>query len=454
MSTTITALNRAAVLGETAVVAPRIVHLGLGAFHRAHQAWYTAHAADGASWTIAAFTGRGPQAADELSPQEGLYTLIERGPQGDRAEIMAPIVEADRADDLIRLRELLAAPATALVTLTITEPAYRLRVDGSPDTDDPAVAADIAALREGGAPSTALGRLLSGLAARRAAASGPIAVVPCDNIPDNGAFVRSGVLGLAEAVDGELAEWIRTEVSFVSTSVDRITPRTTDADRATAAELTGYRDASPVVTEPFADWVLSGRFPNGRPQWETAGARFVDDIEPWEQRKLLLLNGAHSLLAYSGLLRGHATVAEAMADPVCRASVDAFWDEAVRLLPAELELDAYRRSLAERFDNARIAHHLAQIAMEGATKLAVRIVPVLRAERAAGRDGAAALRAITAWIQLVQSGSGAQDAKQATIDEALRAADPVRALLAVLDPAIAADDTLVTEVAAQIKENA
>lgn len=137
MSTTISALNRADVLGESAVVAPRIVHLGLGAFHRAHQAWYTAHAADAAEWTIAAFTGRGPKAADELAPQDGLYTLIERGPEGDRAEIMAPIVEADRADDLTRLRELLAAPATALVTLTITEPAYRLRADGSPTPTTP-----------------------------------------------------------------------------------------------------------------------------------------------------------------------------------------------------------------------------------------------------------------------------------------------------------------------------
>lgn len=279
-------------------------------------------------------------------------------------------------------------------------------------------------------------------------------MVPCDNIPDNGAFVRAGVIGLADAVDPDLAAWIREQVSFVSTSVDRITPRTTDADRATAAELTGFGDASPVVTEPFSDWVLSGDFPNGRPQWETAGARFVDDIEPWEQRKLLLLNGAHSLLAYSGLLRGRATVAEAMADAECRAAVEAFWDEAVRLLPAELELGGYRRSLAERFDNARIAHHLAQIAMEGATKLAVRIVPVLRAERAAGRDGAAALRAITAWVQLVLAGQAAQDAKQSAIDEALRADDPVRALLAVLDATLATDDTLATEVAAQIKENA
>ncbi|MGN8027470.1 mannitol dehydrogenase family protein [Microbacterium sp. 22242] len=427
---------------------PRIVHLGLGAFHRAHQAWYTAHAADAADWTIAAFTGRSPRAADELAGQGGLYTLIERGPETDRAEIVPTIVEAYPAGDVARLERLLAAPATALVTLTITEPAYRLRPDGTPDTAHPAVAADLAALRAGSAPGTALGRLLSGLRARRSADAGPIAIVPCDNLPDNGVRVRTALAALAGAVDPALAEWIADEVSVVSTSVDRITPRTTDADRTAAAVLTGFRDVTPVVAEPFSDWVLCGRFPNGRPQWETAGARFVDDIGPWERRKLLLLNGAHSLLAGIGLLRGHTTVAEAMADPGIRARVDAYWDEAVRHLPGGLDLDAYRGALADRFDNARIAHRLAQIAEDGATKLALRIVPILRAERAAGREGDAALAALAAWIGLVRAGAGAPDAKQAAIDDARRSADPVRALLAVLDPGIATDDIVAAVTAA------
>jgi len=257
--TTAPALSRSAVFGDTATVAPRIVHLGLGAFHRAHQAWFTAHAADGADWTIAAFTGRGPRAAEELTAQDGLYTLIERSVDGDRAEIMSVIVEANRADDVARLKELLSSPETALVTLTITEPAYRLTPDGTPDLTDAAVLADIRALRDGRDPETALGRLLAGLAARRAAGAGRIAVVPCDNIPDNGPLVRTGVRGLAEAVDAELADWIRAEVSFVSTSVDRITPRTTDADRETAEALTGMHDLSPVVTEPRATSRPAGR---------------------------------------------------------------------------------------------------------------------------------------------------------------------------------------------------
>jgi len=438
--TTAPALSRSAVFGDTATVAPRIVHLGLGAFHRAHQAWFTAHAADGADWTIAAFTGRGPRAAEELTAQDGLYTLIERSVDGDRAEIMSVIVEANRADDVARLKELLSSPETALVTLTITEPAYRLTPDGTPDLTDAAVLADIRALRDGRDPETALGRLLAGLAARRAAGAGRIAVVPCDNIPDNGPLVRTGVRGLAEAVDAELADWIRAEVSFVSTSVDRITPRTTDADRETAEALTGMHDLSPVVTEPFADWVLSGDFPAGRPQWETAGARIVDDIEPYERRKLWLLNGAHSLLAYTGILRGHTTVAEAMADPDLRAWVDELWDEAAAHLPASLGLADYRVSLAARFDNAQIAHQLSQIAMEGATKLAVRAAPVLRAELAAGRPGTASLRPIAAWIRLVESGTEITDAKGAEIAAALQTTDSTRALLALVDPGLATDD--------------
>ncbi|WP_167131399.1 mannitol dehydrogenase family protein [Paramicrobacterium chengjingii] len=441
-----TSLTREAAFGAEIAAPPRIVHIGLGAFHRAHQAWYTARAADASQWGIAAFTGRSPRAAEELTAQGGVYTLIERAADGDSAEVMPSIVEAHDGANLDRLRELLAAPKTAIVTLTVTETAYRVGADGSPNLDDPAVTRDIDALRSGGDPESVLGRLVSGLAARKAADAGGIAVVSCDNIPDNGALVRAGTLGLAEHVDATLHAWIAAHVSFVSTSVDRITPRTTDADRQTAEQLTGWRDACPVVTEPFSDWVLSGEFPAGRPAWETAGARFVDDIEPFERRKLWLLNGAHSLLAYTGLLRGHRTVADAMADSECRAWVRELWDEDVRHLPASLDLDSYRAQLEERFDNARIAHHLAQIGMEGSTKLGVRIAPVITAERAAGRSGAASIRAIAAWVALQLDGLDIHDANAADIVKARRSPDPVRALLAVVDGDLARNDDVVAAV--------
>jgi fructuronate reductase len=387
----------------------RIVHLGLGAFHRAHQAWYTDRAVDAAKWGIAAFTGRSATAADELAPQDGLFTLVERGADGDELTVVRSIVEAWDGARVDRLTALLADPATAVVTLTITEKGYRLGADGLPDRDDPAVAADVAllgALPEGDlaaatpAPTTSLGRLVVGLEGRRRAGGAGLAIVPCDNLPSNGAVVSRAVTSLAAAVSDELAAWVRESVAFVSTSVDRITPRTTDADRAQVRERTGYDDAAPVITEPFTDWVLSGDFPAGRPAWETVGARFVDDVEPFERRKLWLLNGAHTLLAVLGPGRGHATVAEAIGDPVLRDAVERLWDEAVAHLPAEgLDLPAYRAALLERFANARIEHQLAQIVLDTDQKLPIRIVPVALAERAAGRSAAACALPIAAWVE-------------------------------------------------------
>ena len=216
-----------------------------------------------------------------------------------------------------------------MVTLTITEAAYRLRADGS--------LTNRARRRRG--PCAADG---PAAATRRRRWAGwcwpsppaglptpdPLAVVCCDNLSNNGTVAHNAVVGMAGAWDADLAAWIDANVSFVSTSVDRITPRTTDADIAAVEAACGYRDNSPVVAEPFSNWVLSGDFPAGRPRWEDAGAVFVDEIEPYENRKLWLLNGAHSLLAYAGQLRGHTTVAEALADPLCLRAVESFWDEA------------------------------------------------------------------------------------------------------------------------------
>jgi fructuronate reductase len=448
----VSALTRAA-LGGADPAPVRIVHLGLGAFHRAHQAWYTARASDAAGWGIAAFTGRGPSAALELAPQDGLYSLVERSDSGDTVSVVTSIVEAHDGADIARLVELLAAPSTAVVTITVTEAGYRLTADGTLDVSDGAVAADMAGFASGRAQTT-LGRLLLGLDARRRADAGPIAVVPCDNMPDNGPVVGAALTGLAASVDDDLAAWIRDNVSFVSTSVDRITPKTTPDDLATVTRLTGWDDAAAVVTEPFSDWVLSGGFPAGRPDWESAGARFVDEIGPFESRKLWLLNGAHSLLAYTARQRGHETMAAAIADPECLAAVEQFWDAAVRHLPAEgLELPAYRAALLGRFRNARIEHRLAQIANDGSTKLRIRIAPIVLAERAAGRSGAAGIAVLAGWIgQLLPGGVLAEP--HDPLADALRAAaqlppaEAVPALLALVDPALAADDSLVAQVRA------
>jgi fructuronate reductase len=243
-----------------------------------------------------------------------------------------------------------------------------------------------------------LGRLLAGLEARRRALSPGIAVVPCDNLPANGSLMSRGTIQAAGFVSPDLVEWITQNVSFVSTSVDRITPRTTAADAERLNAQQEWVDAAPVVTEPFRDWVLSGSFPTGRPAWEQAGARFVDDIEPWERRKLWLLNGAHTLLSFGGLLRGHKTIAQAIADPALSAMVDMFWDEASAQLPAGLSVASYRAALRERFLNSRIEHGLAQIAEDGTRKLSLRIVPVAEAELKAGRLPGGAAFAIACWI--------------------------------------------------------
>jgi fructuronate reductase len=381
----------------------RIAHLGTGNFFRAHQAWYTEHAPDSAEWGIAAFSGRfspGGRTVDGLAAQDGLYTLVVRAADGDRPETVSSLSEVSGSLD--DWRRCFVLPELAVVTTTVTEAGYRRTGDGGLDTADPEVAADIAALRKDGTDAevvTVPGKLALGLAVRRADGLPGLAVVPCDNVPDNGPMVARVVGELASAVDPGLASWITEHVAFVTTMVDRITPRTTDDDRARLGADTGVDDPLPVVTEPYTEWVLAGEFPQGRPRWEDAGARFVDDVVPWEQRKLRLLNGSHSLMAYAGSIRGHETVAEAIADPVVRGWVDAWWDDAARHLPLPAEdIAAYRAALLERYANPRIRHLLAQIASDGSQKLPIRIVPTIRADLAQGRLPEGAVRVLAAWV--------------------------------------------------------
>ena len=422
----------------------RIAHLGLGNFFRAHQAWYTAAAPDADRWGIAAFTGRSRPLATALSAQDGLYTLIVRGPERDDLQVIGSVAEAHPGDDTASWRTVLTRRQLSVVTLTVTEAAYRRGHGGGLDDRDPEVRADLAAFRSGGPMATVPGRLAAGLNARRLAYGGPIAVVCCDNLPGNGPATARVTLDFATAAEPALLPWIRDNVSFVTTMVDRITPRTTasDVDVVVAA---GHADEVPVVTEPFTEWVLEGEFPRGRPGWEAGGARFVADVMPHELRKLLLLNGGHSLLAYAGSARGLETIADAVGDPTCRAWLDQWWDEAVRHVPLPPgELADYRAALLERFANPRIRHTLAQIAADGSQKIPIRVLPVLRGERAAGRPATGAARALAAWICHLR-GSGAPVKDEGAPPYADRASDP-RDVLALLAPDLAADSTLIDEV--------
>lgn len=420
----------------------RIVHLGLGGFFRAHQAWYTGAAPDASQWGIAAFSGRSRALADALAAQGGRYTLIVRGPERDEMAVQRAVSAAYPGTDLGAWRAYHTRRDVAIVTLTVTEAAYLRTRDGGLDLDHPDVRADIAAIRAGAEASTVPGRLVAGLAARQAAGGGPLAVVSCDNLPGNGTAVARVVTDMAAAGQPALVSWIRDHVSFVTTMVDRITPRTTPEDIRLVAASTGWADAVPVVTEPFTEWVLAGEFPAGRPAWEAAGARFVDDVHPHETRKLLLLNGGHSLLAYAGALRGHETIAQAVGDAVCRGWLESWWDEASRYVPLPpAELGVYRAALLERFSNPRIRHRLAQIAADGSQKLPIRVVPVLRGERAAGRMPAGAVRVVAAWIaHLRGQGVPVDDAGAALYRDR---ADSPQAVLAMLASDLAGDDELI-----------
>lgn len=424
----------------TAPVRPgRIVHIGVGNFSRAHQAWYTARADPDGDWGIVGFTGRTPAMAEVLGRQDGLYTLIERGPQADRFEVIDAIGAVHPASDVDRLIAEIAAPHTAVVTLTVTEAGYTV---GSSFDAFPSVPR----------------RLALALAARRQAGAGALAIVSCDNLHANGARLRELTLAAVERLTPSAYAWIANEVSFVSTSVDRITPPADANDRRLVQHAIDRLDDAPVVCEPFTDWVLCGDFPAGRPRWEDAGARFVDDVEPWERRKLWLLNGGHSLLAYLGLLRGHATVDDAAADHELLGALDRFWDLAQRYLTVRgLELPRYRRDLQRRFANGRIAYPLSQIADDGLGKLRQRLVPIVQAAMAAGDSVQPALTVIAAWVQWLGgvSDPAAVDANAADLTPALRSVsgrDRTRSLLELLAPGWGSRTDLV-DVTEQLRTN-
>lgn len=442
-----------------AIAPVRQVHLGLGAFFRAHQAWYTEQAPDRDEWGIAAFTGRSAQLAERLTEQECLYTLVVRHAQADQFTVVSSVSRAHAAADRAAWLELLGTPHTSIVSLTVTEAAYHRDRSGHLDRADPAVQADLAAWRNGGTDelSTVPARLAAGFAARRVADAGPITLLSCDNLPGNGTAALRGVVEFAELVDGALADWLLAHVSAVDTLVDRITPATTERDVAEVRDRTHRDDRAVVVTEPYTEWIMSDTFAAARPDWPGAGAVITADVLPYEQRKLWLLNGAHSLLAYAAPSRGHRTVAAAMSDPTVARWVNEWWDEAAGhlTLPTE-QTAAYRTALLSRFGNPRIAHQLAQIAADGSQKLPVRILPVLRAERAAGRLPTGATRVLGGWVVHLRgpAGAGGDPGVASAIAKirSARPADAARLALEVLDPALADDGALVEAVAADALE--
>ncbi|WP_299033312.1 mannitol dehydrogenase family protein [uncultured Pseudokineococcus sp.] len=424
-----------------------VVHLGIGAFHRAHQAVFTedAVAAAGGDWGIAGVTQRSADVVEQLRPQGGLYSVLERGEAGTALRVVGSVREllfAAREGE--RLRELLAAPSTRLVTLTVTEKGYRhdpasrrLRLA------DPEVAADLA----GRAPGSVVGQLVRGLQARRAADAGPVTLLSCDNLPANGAVLAGLVADFCAALpsaEGEpLAEWITRSVRFPSSMVDRIVPATTPQDRTRAAELLGLDDRGVVVTEPFRQWVVEDDFAAGRPAWERAGAVLTADVAPYEAMKLRLLNGAHSTLAYLGALAGHEHVADAMRDPgLAEVASRLMAEDAVPTLavPDGFDLRAYQQDLLDRFSNPALRHRTAQIAMDGSQKLPQRLLGTVADRLAAGARPRAACLGVAAWMRWVSAGR-TDDGRPVHVDDPL--AERLQQLTAgAQDPAAVVDALL------------
>lgn len=354
-----------------------IVHLGAGAFMRSHIGIYTddALAADGGDWRIMGASLRSAAVAEQLNPQNGLYTLVERAPGAPKLRVVGSVAGAIFApQEHDRLMALLAAPQTKIVSLTITEKGYGLdRESGRLDLADAAIVADIA---NGLArPASAVGLITAALRRRRDEGTGPFTVLSCDNLPHNGGVIRALVLDMAERIEPELAGWIARNVTFPSTMVDRITPVTRPETFAEISAVLGVEDRAATEAEPFSQWVIEDAFCAGRPRWEAGGALMVADVAPFELMKLRMLNGTHSLLAYTGFLMGHRYVRDVMADPDLEALVRRHVHAAAATLPPVpgIDLAAYAEDLFARLANPAMADETYRIAMDGTQKLPPRI---------------------------------------------------------------------------------
>lgn len=434
-----------------------IVHLGPGAFFRAFNAVYTADAMarDGGDWGICAVSLRSPDARDQLDPQGGVYTAVSLGPDGPVPRVISSVSEVLVApEDPGAVLARMTAPATKIVSLTITEKGYchnpatgRLRLD------HPDILHDLASPAH---PRSAPGFLVEALDRRRQSGTAPFTVLSCDNLPSNGPLARGVVLDFARARDPALADWIADTVRFPATMVDRITPATTPEDIERLAALTGYHDPACVWHEPFRQWVIEDDFTDtARPGWDAGGAQFVRDVSAFETMKLRCLNGTHSALAYLGYLAGYETVSDTVSDPAFATLCQKLWrDEILPTVPQPEgeDLPAYTAALLTRYRNPSIRHRTWQIAMDGSQKLPQRILGPVAENLAADRPVPGLALVVAAWMRYV---GGVDEAGQPIdvrdpLADHLRAVsdgvdDPaakVAALLAVdqvFDPALAAD---------------
>lgn len=384
-----------------------IVHFGVGGFHRAHQAMYLdrlMNAGQDLDWAICG-VGLMPhdqRMRDALAEQDGLYTLVEKAPDGSRdARVIGSIARYLYApDDPEAVLAQLVDPYVRIVSLTVTEGGYNYNPStGEFNASTPAVAADLA---DGAVPTTTFGFVTEALRRRRAAGTEPFTIMSCDNIQGNGHLAARVFSAFATLKDPELGAWMTASVAFPNCMVDRITPVTTDADRAAIADEYGVEDAWPVVCEDFVQWVLEDKFPTGRPDWGAVGVQLVDDVEPYELMKLRLLNCSHQGIAYLGQLAGYRFAHEACGDPLFIDFLLAYMENeatpTLKPVPG-IDLDAYRHQLIERFANEQVQDTLARLAAESSDRIPTWLVPVIRANLSDG--GAVRLSAaiVASWAR-------------------------------------------------------
>ena len=371
-----------------------IVHFGIGAFHRAHQAVYTDDAmnAGDRDWAIIGVSLRSAGVADEMNPQDGFYTLSERSGDATAIRLIGSVkrvlVASQQREDVIAA---IASPDTRIISFTITEKGYCRAPDGSLDF---ALAG----------PGSVYDYLAEGLARRMVGGRDGLTLLSCDNLADNGAQLLRLLAAHLRARDPALAEWLQCRCKFPATMVDRIVPATTAADRDLLEKTAGFCDEGAVLTEHFTQWVIEDNFAGPRPRWEIGGAQFTADVRPFETAKLRMLNGAHSALAYLGIARGHEFVHQAIADPALFPLIERLMrdEAATSLTPAPgQDLGAYADALVARFGNAALNHKLRQIAMDGSQKIPQRWLETLTFHKLTGHQCPAILTALAAWTGFI-----------------------------------------------------
>lgn len=390
-----------------------VVHFGIGAFHRAHQAWYLDRAMEAGerNWAIHGVSLRSDDVASQLNPQDGLYTLTEQSESGQRTRLIGAVQRVSGpASGSAPVVQAIASPATHLLTFTITEKGYCRLPDGSLDVE------------RAGSPQSVFPILAEGLGRRHQAGLPGLSLLSCDNLARNGHVLDGLLMAYLDRCDSQLRRWVENECACLSTMVDRIVPATTPQDLAAVADRLGMDDCGAVLTEPFSQWVIEDRFAGPRPSFEKVGCEIVADVGPYETAKLRMLNGAHSALAYLGLERGHSFVHEAVADPVLRSLVDRLMrvEAADSFQPATgQDLGGYADRLLARFANPALRHRLAQIAMDGSQKIPQRWLATLVAQKRNGKSCPAILSALGAWLRHIRDPKAPLDDPMA---DALRAA--------------------------------